>query len=230
MPKLAHPRPHVHSSTVLGGTIRQIRGKLSQFDFAQIIGAQQNKVSRMERGLAEPSPAELVAIAHHAGRSIDELLTVPINAQPDRVPVIGTIEMGVWRSRDTTQRESARTVLFNHHSSYADYPKYGVEIKGDAAAPAYPSGSVAVIVYFSDLDCGPKSHDNVVCIRHGLDGKREYTIRRYTEEGATGKIWLTRPGGMEDPFVVGATNIGVERDVEIVSLVIGGYHLNYPKT
>ncbi len=59
----------------VGQRIRMVRGRLTQTDFAKVLGVyKQNYISRYERGRV-PSPELLIKIADHGRVSIDWLLT-----------------------------------------------------------------------------------------------------------------------------------------------------------
>jgi transcriptional regulator with XRE-family HTH domain len=82
----------------LGERIRQIRGKYSQIEFADIVRVKQPMISRYEAGHETPSPRVLLRIAQFAGQSIEWLLT-------------GTAGKGGKRvSRDEIVKEAARAL------------------------------------------------------------------------------------------------------------------------
>lgn len=58
----------------IGARIRQIRGKLTQSQFAQLLSVKQNYVSRYETGRIPP-PLLLQKIARHGNVSMDWLFT-----------------------------------------------------------------------------------------------------------------------------------------------------------
>ena len=63
------------SPAQVGQRIRAIRGKVTQTDFAKILGVhKQNYISRYERGRV-PSPELLIKIADYGKVSLDWLLT-----------------------------------------------------------------------------------------------------------------------------------------------------------
>jgi len=63
------------SPVQVGQRIRRIRGKLTQTDFAKVLGVyKQNYISRYERGRV-PSPDLLIRIADYGKVSLDWLLT-----------------------------------------------------------------------------------------------------------------------------------------------------------
>jgi len=63
------------SPAQVGQRIRMVRGKVTQTDFAKVLGVyKQNYISRYERGRV-PSPDLLIKIAEHGRVSVDWLLT-----------------------------------------------------------------------------------------------------------------------------------------------------------
>lgn len=59
----------------VGQRIRMVRGKLTQTEFAKVLGVyKQNYISRYERGRV-PSPDLLIKIADHGRVTLDWLLT-----------------------------------------------------------------------------------------------------------------------------------------------------------
>ena len=63
------------SPAQVGQRIRMIRGKITQTDFAKVLGVyKQNYISRYERGRV-PSPGLLIKIADHGRVTLDWLLT-----------------------------------------------------------------------------------------------------------------------------------------------------------
>ena len=70
------------SPVQVGQRIRRIRGKLTQTDFAKVLGVyKQNYISRYERGRV-PSPDLLIRIADYGKVSLDWLLTGKGGASP----------------------------------------------------------------------------------------------------------------------------------------------------
>lgn len=70
------------SPVQVGQRIRRIRGKLTQTDFAKVLGVyKQNYISRYERGRV-PSPDLLIRIAEYGKVSLDWLLTGKGGASP----------------------------------------------------------------------------------------------------------------------------------------------------
>ncbi len=59
----------------LGGRIRQLRGDLTQSEFADILRIKQAMISRYEADKETPSPRILLRIGQFSGRSIEWLLT-----------------------------------------------------------------------------------------------------------------------------------------------------------
>lgn len=66
--------------------IRQVRSELrmSQAEFARLLGVHQTAVSQWETGRTSPDLDALQRIAHYSGRSVDELLA-PVN--PDTLEI-----------------------------------------------------------------------------------------------------------------------------------------------
>ena len=66
--------------------IRQVRSELrmSQAEFARLLGVHQTAVSQWETGRTSPDLDALRRIAHYSGRSVDELLA-PVN--PDTLEI-----------------------------------------------------------------------------------------------------------------------------------------------
>jgi transcriptional regulator with XRE-family HTH domain len=63
------------SPAQVGQRIRMIRGRMTQTDFAKVLGVyKQNYISRYERGRV-PSPDLLIKIADHGRVTLDWLLT-----------------------------------------------------------------------------------------------------------------------------------------------------------
>ena len=59
----------------LGGRIRQLRGDLTQAEFAQMLQIKQAMVSRYEADKETPSPPVLLRLAQFSNRSMEWLLT-----------------------------------------------------------------------------------------------------------------------------------------------------------
>lgn len=62
------------SMQAVGNRIRQLRGELSQLEFAESLGIPQSSVARWETGQMYPAVTTLIAIADACGISLDWLL------------------------------------------------------------------------------------------------------------------------------------------------------------
>ena len=67
-----------HAARCIGANIRAVRHRLgyTQCEFARIIGAEQNSISCMERGIYLPSIGMLLRIADVAGMPLSSLMEI----------------------------------------------------------------------------------------------------------------------------------------------------------
>ena len=65
--------PHKLDGMEMKDRIRALRGKKTQIQFADLLGVHQSTVHRWEHG-SEPSRDELIALAGHAGMSVEEFV------------------------------------------------------------------------------------------------------------------------------------------------------------
>ncbi len=59
----------------IGERIRQLRGEVSQDDFAPSIGITQSQLSKIERGVLAPSIEMLLRLRKRFGKSVDWILS-----------------------------------------------------------------------------------------------------------------------------------------------------------
>jgi len=101
-------------SGTLGGRIRQIRGDLTQAEFASLLEIKQAMVSRYEAEKEMPSPPVLLRLARFSGRPMEWLLT-------GRDPAAELEEAGVRRVGARVSKRLSQADLL---AAAADYLRH----------------------------------------------------------------------------------------------------------
>ena len=88
-----------------GERIRQLRGDMTQAEFADAVAIKQAMISRYEASKETPSPKVLLRIAQFSGTSIEWILTGrdPTGAKGKKIRPVSTMDMINAAARDLRQ-------------------------------------------------------------------------------------------------------------------------------
>lgn len=133
-------------------TLRRIRfeRRMTQEEFAQLLGTSKQNISRYENGEVSPKISTAEAIAERLGMTLSELNGGPrtrdaqanVQARPIRVPVLGTIPAGVPLEaiEDVLDWEELPAAMARGGKEY-----FGLKVSGDSMLPDYRDGDVLIL-------------------------------------------------------------------------------------
>lgn len=134
------------------------------------------------------------------------------------VKVIGAAEGGAVVPTMERQENEWYASQVDYVKAFAQYPQFGLEVRGTAANLLFPHGSVVNCVRFVDLKRPARHGENVIVARM-LGGGVEVTIRELKEH-PDGSRWLWFKSS--DPLYQEPVAEAAE-GVEVVALIIGSF-------
>lgn len=143
-----------------------------------------NRFLKNPDGESVPSTKTIFACARAAG------LGSPFSLEPvTRIPLIGEVAGGVWRSATEWDQDEWGVVFSVPDSLFPSVERFALVVRGQSMNDMYPDGTRVICVRFGDIAIHPKNGDKVVVYRRDSAGDFEATIKEFVIE-ADGSKWL----------------------------------------
>lgn len=143
------------------------------------------------------------------------------------VRVIGEVQAGIWRPAVIWPYDEQYIAPVAADPRYAQFPQFGLLVRGPSMNKIFPDGSVAICVNLIDLGRDPRSGQRVVVQRRiATEDGYEVTIKEL-EKDAQGDYWLwprsTDPNFQQPWKLRHEYARDDNEDVQVAALVIGSY-------
>lgn len=179
----------------LGDSIRRRRKQknLTIGELADAAGLSQGFLSRVERGeraLSMPALADVAAALECSQSDLLSATLPPVDVPVREIEVIGEVQGGVWREALEWPEEDRFRLVVHANPAFAQFPQFGLVVKGTSMNELYPHGTIAVCVRLLHLGRDPRSGEKVVVLRRSDHGdEMEATIKEFRHH-ADGSFWL----------------------------------------
>lgn len=146
--------------------------------------------------------------------------------------VKGAVQAGVWKESMEWPPSEWTQVFYPVDGRFPGIERIGLLVQGNSMNRVYPSGSVVIVVRFSDIARLPANGERVIVLRRcQTSSEYEATVKRFTsDEGGRIILWpestepeFQQPIIIDDPNQYNSdTEYG---DIVIFGLVIGSYRV-----
>jgi repressor LexA len=164
-------------------------GFYSREDFAAALGAGISAVRQYGTGRTVVPDALKQKFCELLGISLEYLLTgerQPMVAnQPQRIPVIGEVQAGVWREAlEFDEGEKYSLAIWGDGMERC----YALRVAGDSMDKVYPEGHYVIVCPLPDYPRGLATGDRVI-VKRQRDGIVEATIKELVVKASGAELW-----------------------------------------
>jgi SOS-response transcriptional repressor LexA len=200
--------------------LREKRG-LTLAGLADLADTSHATIQRLESGKMRLTQEWAERLAGPLNVHMVEVFGDVIPAVVDGLPVLGSVQAGVWREADVADEPKYGPLPISPDTRYAGKPQFALRVVGNSMNRVVQDGSYIVCVSWAELGRQPRDGDLVVVERR-RDGLIETTIKRI--QIANRKILLMPDS--DDPRWQSPIELegGLENDeIAIAALVVGKY-------
>lgn len=200
--------------------LREKRG-LTLAQLAELVGTSHATIQRLESSKMKLTQEWANRLAQVLSVQLAEVFGEIVPAVIDGLPVLGTVQAGVWREVDVADEPKYAPLPISHDSRYPASAQFALMVRGTSMNRIVQDGAYIVCVSWAQLGRNPRDRDLVVVERR-RDGLVETTVKRITLQNK--KIILLPDS--DDPRWQSPIELegGLENDeIAITALVIGKY-------
>lgn len=200
--------------------LREKRGlKLAQL--AELVGTSHATIQRLETGKMKLTQEWADRISRAMDVQLPEVFGEIVPAVVDGLPVLGSVQAGVWREADVADEPKYPPLPISPDSRYPGHAQFALKVVGTSMNRVVQDGMYIVCVTWAELGRQPRDRDLVVVERR-RDGLVETTVKRIQIQNR--KILLMPDS--DDPRWQSPIELdgGLESDeIAITALVVGKY-------
>ena len=233
-----HQADNIRPMSKLGDRLRVSRENkgVSQTAVGNACGVTRASVSQWENGVTTPSQDKIKLASDFLHVNFYWLLTGSGTHSVDTgetkgevrltgIPVVGSVEAGVWREADTLEVEPSEYIDMPEDARYQGLARRAVRVSGDSVDIEIPDGGYAIFIDIADYGKDPEDGQLVIVerLRH-QGGLIEMTIKEYRVNGRGAELWPKS----QNPKHVGPIKLQTSQgdeslEVRIRGVVVGKY-------
>ena len=213
----------------LPALLRKIRRerRMTQVEFAQLIGVDQSTISKWERGTETPQFRNYDAITRALGISFEELTEAEQDTEKTwslYATVVGHVQAGDWVPAIEWPEDRQYKIQIPAPSGLIQTDFSAFEVRGDSMNLVYPEGAIIIVARVHDYDWELANGDKVVVIQPGESGDFEATVKEVVLD-QKGRVWLwprsTNPIHQSPiPYRANHDEFSQEQEAEVIGVVI----------
>ena len=203
--------------------IKELRDKrgLTLAQLADLLDTSHATIQRLESGKMKLTQEWAERLAGPLNVRMVEVFGDVVPATVDGLPVLGSVQAGVWRETDVADEPKCGPIPISPDARYPGKRQFALRVVGTSMNRVVQEGSYIVCVSWAELGRQPRDGDLVVVERR-RDGLIETTIKRI--QISNRKILLMPDS--DDPRWQSPLELegGLENDeIAITALVVGKY-------